>query len=56
MGSGEPRPLRSRDLIYNAEVALFSLLLNMEIFGVFLSLLEGSFPDGGQQAARSSID
>lgn len=54
MGSGKPCPLRSYDLIYNAEVALFSLLLNMGV--CFLSLLEGSFPDGGQQAARSSID
>lgn len=41
----------SHNLKYNAEVALLSLLLN-----IFLPLLEGSFPDGGQQAASSSND
>lgn len=52
MGSGELCPLRSHDLKYNADMALLSLLLNMG----FLPLLEGSFPAGGQQAARSGND
>lgn len=55
-------PLRSHDLKYSAQVALLSLLLNtgLGFLGflllLFLPVLEGSFPDGGQQAARSSYD
>lgn len=52
-GSGELCPPRTQDLKYNAEVALLSLLLNMDFF---LPLLESSFPAAGQQAARSSND
>jgi hypothetical protein len=50
MKSGKLCPLSSHhDSKYTAKVALFSLLLNVDF-------LEGSFPDGGQQAVRSSSD
>ena len=52
--SGELCSLRSHDLTCHAEVALLSLLLNME--GFFASSGRFFFPAGGQQAARSSND